>query len=138
MSFLFALKSTMKTCKGTSWSMDVMRKELRLGCKVKSQGGMAQALTRVLWSSIFFIADSVVSGNLMIWKASSFGRLGALQHSEKVSNKYYARLLHLQGNYFADATRAKIKSSPFSLRNEENRRAGWPTSDLDISVCGCV
>ena len=41
-----------------------------------------QVRTRVLLSSIFFMADSVVRGNLTTAKASSFWTEGALQGSE--------------------------------------------------------
>ena len=43
--------------------------------------------TRVLLSSIFFMADSVVRGNFMIWKASSFWLGGAL-HIHRSSTQY--------------------------------------------------
>ena len=39
-------------------------------------------LTRVLLSSIFFMADSVVRGNLIVWKLSTFCGGGAL-HRQK-------------------------------------------------------
>ena len=42
--------------------------------------GAGRQLTRVLLSSIFFMADSVVSGYLTTWKSSSLCFLGALQH----------------------------------------------------------
>lgn len=44
-----------------------------------------EQLTRVLLSSIFFIADSVVSGNLMIAKASNFSAGGLLQTTPAMS-----------------------------------------------------
>ena len=55
---------------------------------------MTQELrTKVLLSSIFFMADSVVSGNFTIWKASSFCVDGALrvaqQHSQQLKMQTY-------------------------------------------------
>ena len=46
---------------------------------VRELAQVQQAHTRVLLSSIFFIADSVVSGNLTIANSSSFSAEGALQ-----------------------------------------------------------
>lgn len=60
-----------------------------------------QKLTSVLLSSIFFIADSVVSGDLMIAKASSFSAGGLLQHdrdgtvSSFYSDAVCAQLCHV-------------------------------------------
>ena len=49
-----------------------------------------EILTRVLLSSIFFIADSVVRGNLIVWKLSSFCAGGALQErgSQHLDGKF--------------------------------------------------
>ena len=52
---------------------------LLAGSHLYSQGACRQ-LTRVLLSSIFFMADSVVRGYLTTWKSSSLCFLGALQH----------------------------------------------------------
>ena len=43
----------------------------------------AEWLTRVLLSSIFFMADSVVRGNLIVWKLSSLSGGGALQEQRQ-------------------------------------------------------